>query len=522
VLSASFASSSISASYATVAVTSSYPINVTGSSLYSVAPAAGIPSSPINITSSIFFGNSAGLTATNASHSNFLGNFAGWTATNANNSNFLGNQAGYNADNAEYSNFLGSFAGYSATNASHSNVLGNQAGYQATNAGNSNFLGYRAGYQATNASSSNFIGYLAGQYARSASYSILIGYKAGSNPSDNAYILSNNTIIGTNITLPTSSKNSINLGGIIFATGSYANTTSTPFSGSAAGKVGINIYPPTYNLHVSGTVAFPNLTNQSQINLVVIDTASGQLFYLPTSSVGGGGGGGDITAVTAGDGLSGGGSSGDVTLTLNTGSTHFIEGVYQLTGSLLTTSSFNSWTGSTTSQFAGTASYATFASAAYAAPSDTYVQFNSGGLFSGSQNFIFNYNTNQVIVTGSIATLGTSSIDGIALIGTSSAYALYTTAKITTVSGINTIYSIQTSSYDGAFFDYTLISGTNARAGQIMSIWSGSEIRYTETTTTDIGSTSEFIFSVALTAGSASLQVTGSTGAIIKTIIKSI
>ena len=55
-----------------------------------------------------------------------------------------------------------------------------------------------------------------------------------------------------------------------------------------------------------------------------------------------------------------------------------------------------------------------------------------------------------------------------------------------------------------------------------MSIWSGSEIRYTETTTTDIGSTSEFIFSVALTAGSASLQVTGSAGAIIKTIIKSI
>ena len=162
------------------------------------------------------------------------------------------------------------------------------------------------------------------------------------------------------------------------------------------------------------------------------------------------------------------------------------------------------------------------------------IQFNSVSAFGGYNTFTFLSASSEVYltgsslisgsltVTGSTSVLGTSSINGIALIGTSSAYALYTTAKITTIAGTNTIYSLQTSSYDGAFFDYTLISASNARAGQIMSIWSGSQIRYTETTTTDIGSTSEFIFSVALTAGSASLQVTGSAGAIIKTIIKSI
>jgi len=174
------------------------------------------------------------------------------------------------------------------------------------------------------------------------------------------------------------------------------------------------------------------------------------------------------------------------------------------------------------------------------APPTNSIQFNNGGIFGGSEAFTFisassaitltgslttsgsTQNIGTALFTGSVLITGSANVNGTLFFGTGSAQALYTTAKITTVSGINTIYSLQTASYDGAFFDYTLISGTNARAGQIMSIWSGSEIRHTETTTTDIGSTSEFIFSVALTAGSASLQVTGSTGAVIKTIIKSI
>jgi hypothetical protein len=108
---------------------------------------------------------------------------------------------------------------------------------------------------------------------------------------------------------------------------------------------------------ISSSVYINNLTTASQLNILTYNSESGQLYYTASSAIGGGGGGGDITAVTAGDGLSGGGSSGDVTLTLNTGSTHFIGGVSKLTGSLLTTSSFNSWTGSNTSQFSGTSSY---------------------------------------------------------------------------------------------------------------------------------------------------------------------
>jgi hypothetical protein len=123
------------------------------------------------------------------------------------------------------------------------------------------FLGGNAGYNATNAIYSNFIGTGAGNSAESASYSVLIGYNAGYNISGGALgIKSNNIIIGTNITLPNGTQDSINLGGIIFATGSYNVIAGNPFSGSVTGaKVGIGTSTPTQALDVSGSVNISNV-----------------------------------------------------------------------------------------------------------------------------------------------------------------------------------------------------------------------------------------------------------------------
>ncbi len=227
-----------------------------------------------------FLGNQAGWEATNAYQANFIGYAAGITAITANRSNFIGSQAGQAASNANNSNFLGSATGFSATNAYNSNFLGFNAGASATNANNSNFLGEAAGGSATNAKYSNFIGYAAGQNAYNASYSTLIGYNVASRYTTSG-ISVNNIIIGTNITLPDNSQNSINIGGILFGTGSYIQTSSLlPFSGSANGRIGINVVSPNYNLDVSGSGNYTNgLTVTGSI------TTTGGSITLATGSI---------------------------------------------------------------------------------------------------------------------------------------------------------------------------------------------------------------------------------------------
>jgi hypothetical protein len=308
------------ASYASTALWSSYPISVTGNTLYSTSPAAAANASTNN---NIFLGINAGATG------------------NVGNSNFLGNNAGGNASNASNSNFFGNFTGQNAYSASQSNFFGNNAGYSAASASNSNFFGQYAGYRAV-----------------SASYSTLIGYKAGLTPTTANSIGSNNIVIGTNISLAPNQKNAINIGAIIFATGSYSTITNNSFagfSGSANGRVGINQPNPQYSFDVSGSGNFSNglvvtssldisgsftvrnLVTASVSNVLTYNPSTGQVYYTASSAIGGGGGG----PTSPGDG----------------------------NGS---------------------------------------VQFNSNGVFSGSSNFTFNSGSNALTLSGSLNITGST------------------------------------------------------------------------------------------------------------------
>lgn len=100
---------------------------------------------------------------------------------------------------------------------------------------------------------------------------------------------------------------------------------------------------------------------------------------------------------------------------------------------------------------------------------------------------------------------------------------LHTTAIITANTGTNTVYSIPTSAYTGAFFDYTVSNSAGVRAGNVMSIWSGTTAKYTEVSTTDIGDTSPITFSVGVSGGNAVLSASATTNNwVVKVIIRSI
>ena len=113
--------------------------------------------------------------------------------------------------------------------------------------------------------------------------------------------------------------------------------------------------------------------------------------------------------------------------------------------------------------------------------------------------------------------------DNTTLMGSYQAPSLNTTVRTTTVAGNNIIYSIPTASFNGAWFEYVATSASNARSGQIMSVCSSNTIQYTETTTTDIGTTAGLNFRVMITGSNFALTGSSTTaGWTVKTIVRSI
>lgn len=142
----------------------------------------------------------------------------------------------------------------------------------------------------------------------------------------------------------------------------------------------------------------------------------------------------------------------------------------------------------------------------------------------------------SLIVTGSIySTVGLTAsylnplnqnviITGSVYLGNYQAPSLNTTIYTSSIpTGNYILYSLPTSSYDGFWFEYTAKSGSSARAGQMMGIWSGSEVKYTEVTTTDFGDTTTISFMSAIVLDSMVISSSITTdGWTIKGIIRSI
>ena len=158
------------------------------------------------------------------------------------------------------------------------------------------------------------------------------------------------------------------------------------------------------------------------------------------------------------------------------------------TGSLLTTASFNAYTGSNTSQFAGTASHAITA-----------------------EN-----------VTGTVTTALTASYANNFTIAQTLTLdeTLTDFAKVnSTIVGSNNLFQQATGSYTSAHGKYTLYKGTDARAGEFVTVWNGASTEYYDNSTRDIGNTTDITFQSLIVTGQIQINaVAASSGWTVKMI----
>lgn len=207
----------------------------------------------------IAIGHQSAQGLTTGSESTNVGYRTGYYAIDIEGSTNIGNLAGYSALKNKWGVSVGHQAGYYVQNSNYTVFLGYQAGKESYNSTSSIYVGYQAGKQSLYSENSNFIGYNSGFQSISSSFCTFIGYQAGYNQGGMfGYGLGkNNIIIGTNITLERDRQDSINIGGIIFGSGSNFNTGSSgfPVSGSAGGKIGINKVVPEHHFDVSGSIA---------------------------------------------------------------------------------------------------------------------------------------------------------------------------------------------------------------------------------------------------------------------------
>ena len=74
--------------------------------------------------------------------------------------------------------------------------------------------------------------------------------------------------------------------------------------------------------------------------------------------------------------------------------------------------------------------------------------------------------------------------------------------------GTETVASVAIATYDAAFFDFVVKNGTNLRAGTVFAVHDGTNVEFTETSTQDLGDTSDVDLTVDINSGNLRLLAT--------------
>ena len=138
-------------------------------------------------------------------------------------------------------------------------------------------------------------------------------------------------------------------------------------------------------------------------------------------------------------------------------------------------------------------------------------------IFESTNNILIGYNSATTDTGFKLDVTGSTRLNG-SLTVSSSLIQSQNTSSL--ASGLQTISTNATASYTAAFYNYTLASGSNTRAGQFVATWNGTSIEYMDNSTFDIGNTSTVALTASLSGANVLLTSTlPSTGWTIKTLV---
>ena len=86
--------------------------------------------------------------------------------------------------------------------------------------------------------------------------------------------------------------------------------------------------------------------------------------------------------------------------------------------------------------------------------------------------------------------------------------ALIDNASVTSATTTTTVASVSGATYAAVFFDYVIYKSSNIRAGTVVACSDGTSVSFTETSTTDLGDTSDVTLAVDLSSSNFRLRAT--------------
>ena len=101
--------------------------------------------------------------------------------------------------------------------------------------------------------------------------------------------------------------------------------------------------------------------------------------------------------------------------------------------------------------------------------------------------------------------------------------AVIDTGAATSATATTAIASVAHATYTAAFFDFVIKNGTNVRAGTVYACHDGTNVEFTETSTVDLGDTSDVTLNVVISTSYLQLQATTTSSTwTIKSLIRAI